>query len=425
MIIYTVKSGDTLFNISKKYGVSLEQIINVNALAQPEKLLIGQSLIIPSPYRSYFVQNGDSIFSIAKYYSVNEQDIIKINSLSAPYTIYSGQELLIPPSLLYTKKEIETNGYAYETITEQTINNIGRYLTYLSVFSYKINGNGVLTDINDSEIIKACRKNRTVPIMVVTNTGNTGGFNSNTVAKVLTDNTVSNTLINNIINTAKQKGYGGINIDFEYIPSENRQNYNMFLEKLYKKANLENLIVSTAVAPKTRSNQSGLLYEAHDYKQHGENTDFVILMTYEWGYLYGPPMAVSPINEIEKVLRYAITEVNGNNLMMSLPNYAYNWTLPFKRGRAAEVLNLNQAFNLALQQNAEIEFNEASATPFYNYSENSFNHVVWFDDARSFYEKAELLEKYNLRGVSFWSVNNFFKPVWEILDNMYTIKKLL
>lgn len=424
MIIYTVKLGDTVFSIAQKYNVGAEEIIRVNALREPDKLLVGQSLIIPSPFSSYFVQNGDSIFSISRYYSVSEQDIIRVNALFPPYTIYPGQELLIPRSNT-PKRIIETNGYAYESISEQTIRNLAPYLTYLSIFSYKIDENGGLNTINDDRIITLSKQNNIAPIMVVTNTGSGGGFDSDTIESVLTNNSISTTLIDNIITTAKNKGYRGINIDFEYIKPENREDYNSFLGKLYSTAAAENLIISTAVAPKIKSNQSGLLYEAHDYKAHGEATDFVIIMTYEWGYLYGPPMAVSPINEIEKVLQYAITEIESNSLMMSLPNYGYDWILPFRRGRAATVLNLNQAFDLALEQNAEIEFNDISATPFFNYQQDGTDHVVWFDDPKSFYEKAGLIDKYNLLGVSFWSVNSFYRPVWEILSDMYNIKKLL
>lgn len=424
MIIYTVKSGDTVYGIAQKYGVGTEQLIRINNLTEPNKLLIGQSLIIPSEYRSYFVENGDSIFSIARNYSVSEQDIIRINSLSFPYTIYPGMELLIPRSN-EPKRIIETNGYAYTDISEQTIRNLSPYLTYMSIFSYKINADGGLNSINDDRIISICKQNGIAPIMVCTNTTEGGGFSEDTISIVLNDNSIKTTLINNIIDTAMRKGYRGVNIDFEYIPPEDKGNYNSFLSQLYGTASSKGLIISTAVAPKIKANQSGLLYEAHDYQAHGNNTDYVIVMTYEWGYLYGPPMAVSPLNEIEKVLRYAVSEIDSTSLMMSLPNYGYDWTLPYRRGRAATVLNLNQAFSLALSQNAEIQFNETSATPFFEYSKDGESHIVWFDDAKSFYLKSELISKYNLLGVSFWSVNSFYPQMWEVISDMYNIKKLL
>lgn len=423
MIIYTVKQGDSLFKIAERYDVSPERLISVNNLSTPSKLLVGQSLIIPSMYRNYFVENGDSIYSISRNFDVSWQDVVRINSLREPFTIYPGQELLIPPSSA-PKKVIETNGYAYENISDNTIVRMAPYLTYLTVFSYKITDGGNLISPNDERIIRTAKQNNIAPVMAVTNTSQSGGFNSDTVSEVLRNNTLSNTLIDNIVNTAKQKGYRGVNIDFEYIPPSDRENYNSFLGKLFATLKTEEILLSTAVAPKVKSDQSGLLYEAHDYKAHGENTDYIIIMTYEWGYLYGPPMAVSPINEIERVLQYAVSETDSSAVMMSLPNYGYDWTLPYRRGRAARVLNLNQAFDLALSENVQIEFNETSASPFFEYTNGGVSHIVWFDDARSFYQKAELISKYNLLGVSFWSVNSFYPQVWEILGDMYDIKKI-
>ena len=56
--------------------------------------------------------------------------------------------------------------------------------------------------------------------------------------------------------------------------------------------------------------KSGKWYGGHDYKEIGEVVDFVVIMTYEWGYSGGPPMAVSPIGPVRKVLEYAITEID-------------------------------------------------------------------------------------------------------------------
>lgn len=422
MIIYTVKEGDTITSIAQKYGISSENIVLSNNLQNPDILLIGQSLIIPTEYKSYIVENGDSIYSIAQNFSVSTQEIINLNGLHEPYIIYPGDELLIPPSET-VRQLIQTNGYCYPSISDSTIASLSPYLTYLTVFSYTINADGTLNSINDTRVIKEAKDNNMAPIMAVTNIGD-NGFDSARLSQVLSNNAVSETLINNIINTALNKGYRGVNVDFEYVYPTDRERFNSFLGRMFAACKAEGLIFSTAIAPKIKADQSGLLYESHDYRVHGENTDFTIVMTYEWGYLYGPPMAVSPINEIEKVLSYAVTEITSNTLMMSLPNYGYDWTLPYRSGRPARVLTLNEAFNLALQMGVTIQYNITSETPFFEYSLDGVNHIVWFDDARSIYAKSELISKFNLLGVSFWTVNDFFPQAWEILSAMYRIEKI-
>lgn len=61
----------------------------------------------------------------------------------------------------------------------------------------------------------------------------------------------------------------------------------------------------------------------------------MLLMTYEWGYSYGPPMAVSPLQAVRSVLDYAVTEIPPEKIFMGFPNYAYDWPLPFEAAAAA------------------------------------------------------------------------------------------
>ena len=71
----------------------------------------------------------------------------------------------------------------------------------------------------------------------------------------------------------------------------------------------EGFVVSTALAPKTSDRQGGPWHGAHDYAVHGKLADFVILMTYEWGWTGGPPMAVAPIPQVRDVLDYAVRKI--------------------------------------------------------------------------------------------------------------------
>ncbi|HPU18005.1 MAG TPA: LysM peptidoglycan-binding domain-containing protein, partial [Bacillota bacterium] len=65
MIIHTVSSGETLNSIARTYGVPPSRIIMDNELTLPEKLTVGQTLVITQPTTTYTVKNGDSLYSIA------------------------------------------------------------------------------------------------------------------------------------------------------------------------------------------------------------------------------------------------------------------------------------------------------------------------------------------------------------------------
>src|SRR5690625_1698809 len=147
--------------------------------------------------------------------------------------------------------------------------------------------------------------------------------------------------------------------------------------------------MSTALAPKTSATQKGIVYEAHDYHAHGEIADFVVLMTYEWGYSAGPPMPVSPINEVRKVVDYALTEIPANKILLGQNMYGYDWTLPVvSGGEMARALIPEQAISLAREQQAAINYDETAHAPYFTYIDAvEKQHVVWFEDARSIQAK--------------------------------------
>jgi spore germination protein len=147
--------------------------------------------------------------------------------------------------------------------------------------------------------------------MVISNIEQGGSFSSELANQILTNEAVQETLINNILTTMRQKNYYGLDIDFEYIFPRDRENYNNFLRKIGPRLKAQGYSLTTALAPKISATQQGILYEAHDYPVHGAFVDHVILMTYEWGFTYSPPRAVAPLNEVRKVLNYAVSAIRG------------------------------------------------------------------------------------------------------------------
>ncbi|WP_066300206.1 LysM peptidoglycan-binding domain-containing protein [Bacillus sp. FJAT-29937] len=96
---YTVKPKDNLYNLSKKYQVSVKQLIEVNGL-DTEKITVGQRLLLPNKHTaegavSYTVQKGDTIYSLAKQYETSIHDLKKKNNMSSDKIIV-GEKLLLP-----------------------------------------------------------------------------------------------------------------------------------------------------------------------------------------------------------------------------------------------------------------------------------------------------------------------------------------
>lgn len=96
MQTYTVLKGDTIYGISKQFGVSVSSIKRANNLSS-DSISIGQKLIIPTSETSeiYIVKRGDTLYSIAKKYNTTPDIIVDVNNLNS-INIFPGQELRIP-----------------------------------------------------------------------------------------------------------------------------------------------------------------------------------------------------------------------------------------------------------------------------------------------------------------------------------------
>lgn len=375
MIIYTVKPGDQLVQLAAEFQVSPESIIEANGLPNPNNLLTGQSLIIPTA----------------------------------------------EPVIL--KTEISVNAYQYFLGLEGVpiVNEAGSYLSILAPFSYVIKESGDLVTIDDEPLINAAYQNRVVPMMCIVNFSSTSR-GQDIAHAVLSNPAAVQNLISNIIQIMKLKGYLGLNIDFEFVLPEDKELYNDFLRLAVEKLHSEGYFVSTAIAPKTGPLQGGLQYEGIDYPVHGSLLDFVILMTYEWGYRLGPPQAISPLNQIKKVLDYAVTVIPRNKIYFGFQIYARDWVLPHVQGQEAETFSCQEALIRAVEHNAVIQYDEIAQSPFYRYQDSQGRmHEVWFEDARSAQAKFDTVKEYGLGGISYWVLGYPFPQNWTLLDYNFQV----
>ncbi len=368
----------------------------------------------------YVVKEGDTVDSIAFYFGISINSLIYANQLEYPYRLAIGQSMLIVDDLelsglLYRKNILRANGFAYPFISPWVLNETLPYLEEMSVFSYGFSEEGELIPpvlpvewmINDA-LYKGVR-----PVLTLTPFGKDGQFNNYLIHRMLINERARGNLIANIVDIITEMGFEGVNIDFEFILSEDRDNFTQFVGDVTTAVNELGYEVTVDLAPKTSSTQSGLLYEGKDYMGLGNASNRTFVMTYEWGYTYGPAMAVAPINKVRQVLEYAITQIPSEKISMGIPNYGYDFTQPYVRGESkAKTIGNIEAVNIAINNNSIIMFDEISKTPFFSYVEDNVTHEVWFEDARSIFEKYKLIKEYNLYGFGCWQIMQLFRPMW-------------
>jgi len=422
-MIYTVREGDTLYDISRRFEVPLGILEADNGILYPEDLVVGEDLVILPPAVTYTVTPGDTVFSVAERYGTTPRRIFRNNpALSGRGELFPGQTLVISRRDDERRGEIALGGFAYPFIEDGELRSVLPYLTYLSVFTHGIRQDGsLIAPDGGGRLVDAAREYGTTPLLMITSLGEDGNFSDVLVRRILTSPELSESVINSAVEAMTNGGYGGIDVDFEYVGALSAE-YADFLSRL-KTAMPQGAPLFVSLAPKTSSDMPGILYEGHDYRALGSAADFALMMTYEWGYTYGPPMAVAPIDKVRAVVEYGVGEIAPEKLFLGIPNYGYDFTLPYIKGESeATSLPNADAARLAAAKGARIEYDERSQAPYFRYFEGGAEHVVWFESARSVEAMGDLISEFSLAGGTVWNVMKFFPQMYLQLDSMFEIE---
>lgn len=423
MTIHVVRGGESVPSIAAWYGVDPVRLAADNAVPADGDLAVGQTLVVRFPRQVHAVRAGETLTSIAVQYGTTLRQLWRNNwTLGGGDTLVPGQTLVIS---YFDEKlgEAVVNGYAYPAIQPDLLAEQLPYLTCLAPFTYGINAAGGLLPLADDALLSAARQRGTAPVLHLSTLTENGQFDTQRAELVLTDEAAQDQLAAQVLRQVLQRGYAGVDVDFEYLPGQLAEAYAAFLSRLRRLLRPHGRFLWAALAPKTSAMQRGLLYEGHDYAGVSAATDGVLLMTYEWGYTYGPPMAVAPLPNVRTVLDYAVTEIPAEKIFLGVPNYGYDWPLPFVQGETrAQSISNQRAIELALYYGVAIQYDETAQAPFFRYTaDDGVEHEVWFEDARSLEAKWRLIAEYGFRGAGVWNLMRPFSQIWLVLDSLYDV----
>ncbi|WP_071396212.1 LysM peptidoglycan-binding domain-containing protein [Bacillus tuaregi] len=422
MAVHVVKNNESLWTIASYYGVTVSSIMTINGITTENTIVPGFALYIPEsgrlPIRSYQVKAGDSLWSIAQRYNTSIPAIINENpDLQALNIVSIGQILRIPSPF---KLSITTLGFVLPFSLEasiQSLESVANHLTYLAITAYAVTNDGyAYMRLNDSGLVERSRQLNVIPLLMIRNLAD--DFSPELIGTVLGNPLSRNNLIRSIVLLSRQRGYGGVSIDFEFIPPERRNDFILFLRDL--KSQLGELLLHVNVHAKAEDMPLNPIVGGYDYKAIGDVSDLVAVMTIDYGYPTGPPEPVAPINWINQVIQYAITHINPRKLQISIPLYGYDKAVPSNKTTA---MSVKDAQNLALMVGAPIQYDAVAQAPWYRYWKGNEEHVVWFEDIRSFIAKYNLIDQYELNGTTFWHIGLSAPQNWEYMRNHINVTK--
>lgn len=429
MTIHVVKAGDTIASIANQYKVPANRLIRENGIINPNNLVIGQTIVIAYPSKTYEVKEGDTLESIAKENQITIMQLYRNNPvlLDRDYII-PGETLIISYD---TQTTITTNAYAYPFINREELRNSLPYLTYLSILNYKtMKGGEIESFYDDSELIQIAKEAGVVPLMLLTSLTILGERNPEIVYDILINTQYQDRHAQNMANIMKEKGYSGINITITHLNSSNQELYLSYLKRITTYLRDEGFIVFITIDPNVVPEENQTIFENVDYSQYSVLVDEMYLMRFHWGTKYEPPGPVSSIKTITAYLDFILQSVNPSEVNIGFPLLGYDWRLPYILGYTqANAVTLESAIELAILTESIISFDEISMTPYYEYamaSDARINrNIVWFVDARALYEVVKLVIERKLSGTGLWYIMNYFPQLWLIIVSNCNIERLL
>ncbi|HEX3785681.1 MAG TPA: glycosyl hydrolase family 18 protein [Pseudonocardiaceae bacterium] len=246
-----------------------------------------------------------------------------------------------------------------------------------------------------------------------------GGFTYQPLAGILHDPARAAHNIAAILALVQRQNYAGIDIDYENLHSGDRQAFTDFITQLADTLHAHGKTLSVTLFAKASDAGYDQRNVAQDYAAIGKVADEVRLMGYDYHWAISAPGPIAPVNWIQDVLRYAVGQIAPSKIILGIPMYGYDWV----DGHGTPVAWL-QAFRLANQYHAQIQFDAASQTPWFSYTDAKGQyHVVWFENAASATAKLDVARNEAIGGVYLWLYGYEDTNVWSALHQSFPISK--
>src|SRR5699024_5269430 len=137
--------------------------------------------------------------------------------------------------------------------------------------------------------------------------------------------------------------------------------------------NKENYKVNITLSPSAFEISSGFYYRGFDYESIGKNANRVILLTYEWGYTYGPSVALLPYDVFTELLDYTVGKIPEDKITFGMSILNYIWELPYIDGETkAGAISYKSALEVAhMADDTKIQYDEFAHTGFFQFIEQN------------------------------------------------------
>ena len=229
------------------------------------------------------------------------------------------------------------------------------------------------------------------------------------MAEMLANPTARQKLVRDLVEFAVHAHEAGIVVDFEEVPDSSQPYFRQFAAELGPA--LHSVGLKFMIALPARD-------DAYDYKFFGKQADAIVLMNMDEHWLTSGPGPIASQDWFIENLRELLESVPAQKVIVTIGNYAYDWSEADKKANEpAESLTIQDALLHASESESQVEFDPASLNPHYSYyDEHNHVHQVWMLDAVTAYNELRASERLGVQGTALWRFGSSDSSTWPIWD---------
>lgn len=245
-------------------------------------------------------------------------------------------------------------------------------------------------------------------------------FDPDLTSKVIGNEEIKNKFISQIAFYAGLYNLDGINIDFENIYYEDKDNLVKFVEDLTYILKKQNLMVSIDVTVPGGSKRWSQVY---DRERLANIVDYVALMAYDEHWASSPVSgSVASINWVERGIQRSLEYIPKEKLLLGIPFYTRVWKeTKDENGNtkvSSKAIPIKNVEEILKKYDAVVTWDDETGQYFAIYDNDGATYKIWIEDIRSIKIKIQMAKKYDLKGIASWRKGYEYDKVWEAINTV-------
>lgn len=301
-----------------------------------------------------------------------------------------------------------------DTASFDSMINNANVIKTIAPFWATLQADGTVTDRggNDHATVVSTAQQKNMKVLLLVNNAKQDGAVP-PLHTVLSSPALRTKAIDNFEAYIKKYNLDGINVDFEMVPAEDRDNLTAFMKELSERLKPQGYIVSIDVFPK--QNEDNDVAAAYDYAALAKYADKIMIMTYDNHGVWSAPGPIADIRWVENNLKYALQFIPKNKLYLGIAAYGYDWS-----AQGTQSLDFKSITDLSKRYGQAVQWDDMSKSPYFSYTAaDGVAHTVWFENSESIKFKLSLITKYDIAGAAMWKLGEEDPKVWSVLRDTF------